>query len=110
MPRDSHTRLGFMPTLFERLFDENPASAAEYSLPRLSLDDLKDSVARDLEALLNTRSGLGEITLEPYPASADSVLSFGMTDFVGRSLANPADRHFICRSIERAIAAHEPRL
>src|SRR6185436_18134567 len=101
MPRDVHTRLGFTPTLFERLFDDNPSSGAEYSLPRLSLDELKDSVARDLEALLNTRSGLGVEILEPYPESADSVLSFGMTDFVGRSLANPADRNFICRSIEQ---------
>src|SRR5688572_8521981 len=110
MAHGNHARLSFLPTLFERLFDESPATLVEYSLPRLSLDELKESVAWDLEALLNSRAGLSEVLLQPYPVSADSVLSYGMTDFVGRSLANPADRNFICRSLERTIAAHEPRL
>jgi type VI secretion system protein ImpF len=36
--------------------------------------------------------------------------SYGMNDFIGLSLANPADRNFICRSLERTIAIHERRL
>jgi type VI secretion system protein ImpF len=36
--------------------------------------------------------------------------SYGMNDFIGLSLANPGDRNFICRSLERTIAIHERRL
>ena len=43
---------GFEPSLFDKLFDDPPLAAVRR---KLSLDELKDSVARDLEALLNTR-------------------------------------------------------
>src|SRR5688500_5831904 len=100
----------FRPTLMERLFDDQPDVSAEYAVRQLTIEQLKDSVARDLEALLNTRCGLDRDVLTPFKQCTRSVLSFGMTDFVGMSLANPADRDFICRAIERAIAEHEPRL
>ncbi|MCE1239537.1 MAG: type VI secretion system baseplate subunit TssE [Azonexaceae bacterium] len=98
---------GFEPSLFDKLFDEQPMGAARR---RLSLDQLKDSVARDLEALLNTRSVLDEESLEAYPLAGRSVAGFGLIDFAGLSLANIHDRRRICASIESAVAAHEPRL
>ena len=102
---------GFAPTLFEKLYDDMPYRQTEAApLKRLSIDELKDSVARDLEALLNSRGGLAATQAEQFPHSASSVLGYGMTDFVGLSLANPADCHRICATIERAIADHEPRL
>ena len=103
-------RRNLSPSLFEKLFDDEPRTSAEYALPRVSIEDLKDTVARDVETLLNTRVGLSEEQLKAFPEVADSMLSFGMSDFVGRSLANPADRNFICRAIERAITVHESRL
>lgn len=102
---------GFAPTLFEKLFDDMPLRPSEAApLKRLSLDELKDSVARDLEALLNSRGGAGSTNPDYFPLTASSVWSYGMEDFVGLSLANPADCHRICTTIERAIADHEPRL
>lgn len=77
---------------------------------RWSMEELKASVAGDLESLLNSRAGLTEEMLQAFPAVGTSVLSFGMCDFVGRSLASPADRSYICRTLERTIGAHEPRL
>lgn len=101
---------GFAPTLFEKLFDDQPHVPTEYALRRLSMEELKESVAHDVEALLNSRCGLGLEALEAFIQCQRSMLSYGMTDFIGLSLANPADRDYICRAIERTIAAHEPRL
>lgn len=98
---------GFEPSLFDKLFDDQPVGAARR---RLSLEQLKDSVARDLEALLNTRVVLDDGFETSFPLTTRSVAGFGLSDFAGLSLANVHDRRRICASIESAIAAHEPRL
>jgi len=67
-------------------------------------------VARDLEALLNTRVVLEESFEKAFPLAMRSVAGFGLADFAGLSLANIHDRQRICTSIAGAIAAHEPRL
>lgn len=105
------SRTRFQPTLFERLFDNAPLRTAESDpLRGWSLDELKDSVARDLESLLNSRNSMGADDLNDFQGARRSLVTYGMCDFVGRSLANPADRSFICYSLEQTIAAHEPRL
>lgn len=98
---------GFEPSLFDKLFDDSPVLHVRR---RLSLEDLKDSVARDLEALLNTRTVIDEDLAGRFPLAVDSIASFGLNDFAGLSLASVHDRRRICTSIERAIARHEPRL
>jgi len=102
--------LHFTPSLLDRLLDDAPAAPAEPHTPRVSLESLKDSVARDLEALLNARCGLQRDALEGYAHAQRSILSFGMLDFSSMSLANTEQRDQICRSLEDAIATHEPRL
>lgn len=97
----------FEPTFFEKLFDDSPSEPARR---RLSLDELKDSVARDLEALLNARSTLDEARSEEYPLAANSSLSYGLRDFAAMNLSNPDHRREICRSIERTVSCHEKRL
>lgn len=98
---------GFEPSLFDKLFDDLPVGAARW---RLSLEQLKDSVARDLEALLNTRVIFSAEDQQAFPLAARSVAGFGLSDFAGLSLANVYDRQRICSAIASAIAAHEPRL
>ncbi len=98
---------GFEPSFFDKLFDDQPMGAARR---RLSLEQLKDSVARDLEALLNTRVLIDAAVAESFPMTTRSVVGFGLSDFAGLSLANVHHRRNICASIESAIAAHEPRL
>lgn len=100
----------YNPSLFEKLLDDEPHVESEYSIVQMSLEQLKDSVARDVEALLNTRCGLRGEVLQGYTQCSTSILSFGMIDFAGLTLASPKDRELICRSIEDAICAHEPRL
>lgn len=77
--------------------------------PRQSLEELKEAVARDLEALLNTRCCIGP---EPdgFPECARSLLTYGLADFAGRSLGSASDRDWICACLKAAIERHEPRL
>ena len=104
-------RSRFQPTLFERLQDNASQRSAEVDpLRGWTVEELKDSVARDLESLLNSRNAIDLGELGRYEQVRSSIVSYGMCDFVGRSLANPADRLFICRTLEQTIAAHEPRL
>lgn len=102
---------GFAPTLFDKLFDNEPRIPTENnSLRRLNIEELKESVAEDLETLLNSRRGHSDERLQAYAHATASILSFGIIDFVGLSLSNPADCHRICRGIEQTIQRHEKRL
>ena len=109
MGRDSIK--GFAPTIFDKLFDNEPRVPTETnSLRRLNIEELKESVAVDLEILLNSRRGHSDERLQSYIYATESILTFGIVDFVGLSLSNPADCHRICRGIEQTIQRHEKRL
>lgn len=95
---------GFRSTLFDRLIPDD-----DEQLKGLSIQELRESVAHDLEDLLNSRMAKLE-QIDDFPLVKKSILQFGIIDFVGLSTANPADRDKICQSIEQSIAAHEPRL
>ena len=100
----------FTPDLFERLLDTRPQSGSSQVNSRLSLDTLKDAVARDLEVLLNTRAVFPQELLAPCPNCQRSILGYGLPDFAGLSLSSTGDCAVICRALEQAIALHEPRL
>ena len=95
---------GFRSTLFDRLSPESD------DVKGWSIQQLRESVARDLEDLLNSRVAKMDQPMQDYPLVTRSILQFGIIDFVGLSTANPMDRDKICQSIEQSIAAHEPRL
>ena len=102
---------GYEPNLLEKLLDEDPRSSATSGVSRtVSLEQYKDSVARDLEGLLNSRAAFPEAQLDVFPQCRRSMMTYGLEDFSGKSLANAQDRAGICRSLEQAIARHEPRL
>lgn len=101
---------GYTPGLFDRLMDAPGRGASNATVTRLSIEDLKESVARDLEALLNTRIALRDEVLEQYPECGRSLMTYGLQDFAGRSLSSFDDRAYICACLEAAIARHEPRL
>lgn len=93
---------GLRASLFDRLFGSAPAN--------LTLEQYKDSVARDLEALLNTRLAILPEMLAPYPHCQDSILHYGLADFAGLCLSSDDDRKAVCASLKAAIERHEPRL
>lgn len=100
----------FEPSFFDKLFNDEPHVPAPAAMRQLSLDELKATVARDLESILNTRIAFSEEDLEQLPECRKSLLTYGLSDFAGLSLASHYDRTFICRSIQNAIERHEPRL
>jgi len=100
----------FTPSLLDRLFDTAPLARSEPLRPALTLQQLKDTVARDVEALLNARRGSHRDALAAYPLAGASVVAFGLDDFASMSMSSTLDRDAICRAIGQAIAAHEPRL
>ncbi|MBO1517930.1 type VI secretion system baseplate subunit TssE [Psychrobacter halodurans] len=106
----SDTKSGFRLNLFEQLFDDQPRyHEQQMVVRRLNINELKASVAKDLEALLNTRCVMSD-RLQEYPTASASVLNFGILDFVGLSSANPADCDYICRQIAKTIEQQDLRL
>jgi type VI secretion system protein ImpF len=98
---------GFTPGLLDRLLGEPGGARAGHGL---SLEQLKDAVARDLEDLLNTRCALPEELLHAYPECALSIVNYGLVDFAGMCLSSSEDRARVCASLKAAIERHEPRL
>jgi len=99
-----------LPSVLDRLIDREPNNRNEpQSWRSQSLKELKDSVRRDLEWLLNARRTPAEA-----PASAKelwrSVYSYGLPDSTGISLRSPEERGRLARAVEAAVAAFEPRL
>ncbi len=95
--------------LLDRLIDDSPdqtrdppQSAAE------SMNALRQSVRRDLEALLNTRRHW-----RSWPASltelAVSPLGYGIPDFTSGAFNDPARREELRQEIEVSIKNFEPR-
>lgn len=98
--------------LFDRLLATDP-DAPEGLIQTCSVEQLRDTVARDLERLLNARSALLSSQADASALGGhaqSSVLCFGVPDFAGRVLASSEDQRFIASSLARAIEAHEPRL
>jgi type VI secretion system protein ImpF len=96
-------------SVLDRLIDLEPKISTEPAKSQLtSLAELKKSVRRDLEWLLNTRffydpsdTGLEE-TLK-------SVAFYGLPDFTGVSAKNHNEQSRMTRAIETAIRNFEPR-
>jgi type VI secretion system protein ImpF len=101
----------FTPSLFERLFDDHASSpGTDHLLRGLSIEQMKASVARDLEALLNSRLGVRAEMTAGFPHARSSILTFGLRDFAGMSFESPLDQRTICEAISQTIERHEPRL
>jgi type VI secretion system protein ImpF len=100
-----------VPSVFDRLLDDEPGNSTEPVRNQgQSLRQLKAAVARDLEALLNTRQeGLDELPNEFIEVSR-SLITYGLPDFTSFSLLSAEDRSRILRSVERTVARFEPRL
>jgi type VI secretion system protein ImpF len=96
-------------SLFDRLLGAHQG-VPDGVMPTYTLDALRDSVAADLERLLNTRTALHPDTSSLGVHARRSVLSFGVRDFASRVLASSEDQRHIARSLTQAIELHEPRL
>jgi type VI secretion system protein ImpF len=102
----------FVPTILDRLLDDRPDEKWREPLHNRfqNLRQLRQAVARDLEALLNTRrEALEELPLE-FAEVRQSLLNYGLPDFTSFNPLSEHDRHQIRRALEEVIALFEPRL
>ena len=100
----------YQSSLLEKLFDDEPQRQSHGRFKLHSLEEFKESVAMDVEALLNSRSLMDGEVLNEFKQCEKSVLTFGVRDFSSRSLASSVDRQFICQSLAETISRHETRL
>jgi type VI secretion system protein ImpF len=100
-----------VPSILDRLLDDEPGASWEPVPKRFqTVRQLKRAVARDLEALLNTRQeALDELPSE-FTEVRRSLLTYGLPDFSAFSLLSSNDRNRIRRALEEVIATFEPRL
>lgn len=98
-----------VPSVLDRLIDDEPNLSREMPKPRNQvLYELKKSVCRDLENLLNTRWRSGEVPSGLTELQA-SLVNYGLPDFTGTSMANHDERQDFCRIIQQTIERFEPR-
>jgi type VI secretion system protein ImpF len=74
-----------------------------------SVEQLKASVLRDLENLLNSREG-GSPAEAPYDEVARSIYNYGLPDFASMAADSNTTETRLLRAIEREVELFEPRL
>lgn len=100
----------FTPSVWDRLMGAGASPQSGRTRPAMTLEQLKASVARDLEALLNTRVAIPQGQLSMYPRCRASLFNYGLRDFAGMCLTSSEDRNLICDCLKTAIQRFEPRL
>lgn len=93
--------------LMDRLVNTPLPEDAGRSFP---VHEIRASVSRDLENLLNTRSEGARLIPDVFKECRASSLTYGILDFSSYSILSPQDRDRIRRSLEQTIALHETRL
>ena len=97
------------PSVLDRLLDFEPDVSREAPKSRSkSLRELKLSVRRDLEWLLNSRALPEEID-ERLEEVKKSVIVFGLPDITGISAKNHIEQKRLTEALENAIKIFEPR-
>src|SRR5580693_7890058 len=92
-----------LPSVLDRLIDSDPTVRREAPRGRnQSLRELKQSVRRDLESLLNTR-----VRCLPWPSDLKelkhSLVNYGIPDLTGVSAGSSKERDQLCREIESVV-------
>ncbi len=98
-----------LPSVYDRLIDNDPSSLEESQGSRSQvLFELKQSVRRDLQNLLNTRWKC--VSWPPdYEELELSLINYGIPDFSGVNMGGPEAQKRLIEIVERAIEFFEPR-
>lgn len=96
-------------SVFDRLFDDEPHIAADTEQTRhKKLKDLRNSVRRDLEALLNTRCRIVSPP-EDLVETGNSLCNYGLPDLATVNMLDKDKKQEFTNSIEKLIKRFEPR-
>jgi type VI secretion system protein ImpF len=96
-------------SVLDRLLDDDPQATHELPASRHQiLRQLKETVRRDLENLLNTR-----VRCLALPGQCDelnlSLVNYGVPDITGARLGSTQERAEFCRQLQAVIRHYEPR-
>jgi type VI secretion system protein ImpF len=101
--------LSYAPSLLDKLLGDAD-EAQRGVLARYSVERIKDSVARDIEHVLNSHASFSPADLAAYPRAAASLLTLGLVDISSLSMASDRDRKTISDSIRHALMRQDARL
>jgi len=97
------------PSILDRLMDDNPGHQAETdSGQQQALKNLRHSVRRDLENLLNTRLRVVDPGDE-YPELKLSILNYGLPDLATVNIADQKQKQDFIEQLENLLIEFEPR-
>ena len=95
-------------SLLDRLLDDRPSDHSESGNERLqNLSQMKESVARDLQVLLNT-THTNKVS-PAFPETMNSMATYGLPDLTLTNYQSHDDQEAVRRSLEDAIKRFEPR-
>ncbi|WP_133512695.1 type VI secretion system baseplate subunit TssE [Candidatus Thiosymbion oneisti] len=98
------------PSLLDRLTDDEPRQDKESREQRvLSPRQLRSSVIRDLQWLLNAVDLASVQDLSPYPYVVDSVLNYGLPDLAGKNVSG-LEVGSLEKGLKDIIQRFEPRI
>ena len=97
------------PSIIDRLFDDEPDNKNELDPGQhQKLKQLRNSVRRDLESLMNTRFRVIEPG-EEYPELEKSLLNYGLPDLATINITDLEKRKDFTSQLEKILKEFEPR-
>jgi len=106
---NSLTRRGrYLPTLLERLQDNEPKSPDDRARP-VDIKTIRQLVQKDIADLINHTNIEDTLDEQRYKAVTESVLNYGIPALIG-SQKNRNNWHVIEQAIRKAIIRFEPRI
>ncbi len=103
-------QITLMPSVLDRLIDNDPDHSTEPEWARAQgVLELRDTVKRDLESLLNSRQTRPEL-VDNIDELSTSMLTYGLPDFTSTGGAGVEEHEMLRRAVVRTIERFEPRL
>lgn len=97
-------------SILDRLIDDQPGISREPVRHRvLSINQIKASVIRDLENLLNTRRQITPVPAE-YREVSNSLFVYGLRDFTSEDPRSPSIKQQLRNDVEKTISRFDSRL
>lgn len=102
-------KLEIRPSILDRLVDNDPTSTEDQDKSRVQyLRELRNSVKRDLENLMNTRFRM-QTPPEQFTQLEKSLLNYGLPDLATVNIADVEKKRLFIKNLENTLATYEPR-
>ena len=100
---------GIQASILDRLIDNEPGTNKPVQSYSFTIREIKASVVRELENILNARRNILPPPIE-YREINNSVYVYGLRDFTSKDPRNPSVKQLLRNDVEKTIARFERRL